>query len=199
MKKSIVIPAIIFILVITGAQFANAAAGEWKFDTAHSRFYFTIDHIFAKVIGFFEDFSGTFDFDPDKLKESKIDIEIKAKSLNTNIRKRDNHLRSDDFFAVSKFPLITFKSKRITHKGGDLYEVTGDFTIKDVTQEVVLDMKYFGTRDNPLKEGEIVAGFETRLTIDRLGYHVGSGKFYKMGVAGKDVTLFVSLEMLRDK
>jgi polyisoprenoid-binding protein YceI len=199
MKKNLCIPAIIFVLLISGVQYAGAAAGEWKFDTAHSRFYFTIDHIFAKIIGFFEDFSGTFDFDPNNLAESRIEIDIKAKSLNTNIRKRDNHLRSDDFFAVSKFPLITFRSKRIMHKGGDLYEVTGDFTIKDVTQEVVLDMKYFGAKDNPLKEGEIVAGFETGISIDRLAYHVGSGKYYNMGVAGKDVALLVSLEMLRDK
>jgi len=199
MKKNLFIPAIICVLLFSGLPYANAAAKEWKFDTAHSRFYFTIDHIFAKVIGFFEDFSGTFDFDPDNLAESRINIEIKANSLNTGIRKRDNHLRSDDFFEVSKYPLITFRSKRITHKGNDLYEVTGDFTIKDVAQEVVLDMKYFGTRDNPLKEGEIVAGFETGISIDRLTYHVGSGKYYKMGVAGKDVAILVSLEMLRDK
>lgn len=199
MKKNIFIQLFILMLLISVARYAGAAANEWEFDTAHSRFYFTIDHIFAKVIGFFEDFSGTFDFDPDNLAESRIEIEIKAKSLNTNIRKRDSHLRSDDFFAVSKYPLITFRSKRITHKGGDLYEVTGDFTIKDVTQELMLDMKYFGTRDNPLKEGEIVAGFETNISIDRLAYHVGSGKFYKMGVAGKDVAILVSLEMLRTK
>lgn len=198
MKKIIYVP-IIIILVITGLKYASASEKEWKFDTAHSRFYFTVDHIFAKVIGFFEEYSGTFEFDPDNLAESRIDIEIEAKSINTNIRKRDNHLRSDDFFAVSDYPLITFRSTGITHKGGDLYEVTGDFTIKDVTQEVVLDMKYFGTKDNPLKEGEIVSGFETRFTIDRLTYHVGSGKFYTMGVAGKDVSLLVSLELLRDK
>ena len=199
MKNYLFVGIMLIMLISTGLQYANAAEKEWKFDTAHSRFYFTVDHIFAKVIGFFEDFSGTFIFDPENLAESRIDIEIKAASINTNIRKRDDHLRSDDFFAVSKYPLITFRSKRITHKANDLYEVTGDFTIKDVTQEVVLDMKYFGTRDNPLKEGEIVAGFETGISIDRLTYHVGSGKYYKMGVAGKDVAILVSLEMLRDK
>lgn len=198
MKKTICIP-VLFILLITGMQYAYSAEKAWNFDTAHSRFYFTVDHIFAKVIGFFEDYSGTFIFDPDNLAGSRIDIAIEAKSINTNIRKRDNHLRSDDFFAVRNYPLITFKSKRITHKEGDLYEVTGDFTIKDVTQEVVLEMKYFGTKDNPLKEGEVVAGFETRLSIDRLNYHVGTGKFYAMGVTGKDIMLLVSLEMLREK
>jgi len=199
MKNYLFVGIMLIMLISTGLQYANAAEKEWKFDTTHSRFYFTVDHIFAKVIGFFEDFSGTFIFDPENLAESRIDIEIKAASINTNIRKRDDHLRSDDFFAVSKYPLIIFKSKRITHTGGDRYEVTGDFTIKDVTQEVVLDLKYFGTKDNPLKEGEIVGGFETGIIIDRLAYHVGSGKYYMMGVTGKDVAILVSLEMLRDR
>jgi polyisoprenoid-binding protein YceI len=199
MKKPIIIAAIVLMTIFTAVQKTPAAAQEWDFDTAHSRFYFTVDHIFAKIIGIFEDYSGTFHFDADNLKESVIDIKIKAKSLNTNIRKRDNHLRSDDFFGVSKYPLITFKSKRITHKGGNQYEVKGDFSMKDITKTLVLPLTYFGTKDNPLKKGQVVAGFETRISIDRLDYHVGSGKYYQMGVAGKDIDILVSLEMLRDK
>jgi polyisoprenoid-binding protein YceI len=199
MKKLFFISALVFIMILTVVQTTPAAAQKWDFDTAHSRFYFTIDHIFAKVIGIFEEYSGTFHFDADNLKESMIDIQIKAKSINTNIRKRDNHLRTDDFFAVSKYPLITFRSKRITHKEGNQYEVEGDFTMKDVTKTLVLPLTYLGTRDNPLKKGQVVAGFETRISIDRIAYHVGGGKFYKMGVAGKDVEILVSLEMLKEK
>ncbi len=199
MKKSIFIPALVFILIFTVIQSAPAASHNWEFDKAHARFYFTVDHIFAKVIGLFKDYSGTFHFDTDNLKESVIDIRIEAKSINTNILKRDKHLRSDDFFAVSRYPLITFKSSRITHKVGNQYEVEGDFTMKDVTKTLVLPLIYFGTKDNPLKKGQAVAGFETRISIDRLDYHIGSGKFYQMGVAGKDVDILVSLEMLRDK
>ncbi len=199
MKKYSLITAIALIMICLSVKPSGAAAVKWDFDTAHSRFYFTIDHIFSKVIGHFEDFSGTFLFDPEDLEASRMNIEIKVKSINTNIRKRDNHLRSDDFFAVSTYPLITFKSRGITHKGGNVYEVEGDFTIKDVTKTIVLPLTYFGTKDNPVKEGQVVAGFETRFTIDRFDYHVGTGKFYKMGVAGKDVDMLVSLEMLRDK
>jgi polyisoprenoid-binding protein YceI len=199
MKKGLFIPVIIVIMIFMGVQNVPAAAQEWDFDPAHSSFYFTINHIFSKVMGHFEDFSGTFQFDPGNLKESRIDIEIKAKSLNTNIRKRDNHLRGDDFFDVSTYSLITFKSRSIAHTGGNKYAVEGDFTIKDVTKRIVLPLTYFGTKDNPLKKGEIVAGFETALTIDRLEYHVGNGKFHTMGVVGKDVDILVSLEMLRKK
>jgi polyisoprenoid-binding protein YceI len=199
MKKSLSILVVVISLILIGGQQTQAAAPEWNFDSTHSRFYFTIDHIYAKVIGYFEDFSGTFHFTPDNLEASRIHIEIKAKSINTNIRKRDNHLRSDDFFGVKKYPLITFVSKRISHKEGNQYEVEGDLTIKDVTKSLVLPLTYFGTRDNPLQKGEVVAGFETRFTLNRLDYHVGSGKFYQMGVAGKDVDITVSLEMLREK
>ena len=199
MKNLIFILSFVFTMIFTVVQNAPAAAQEWDFDKAHSRIYFTVDHIFAKVIGLFEDYSGTFHFDADNLQESVIDIQIKAKSINTNIRKRDNHLRADDFFAVGKYPLITFKSRGITHKTGNQYEVEGDFTMKDVTKTLVLPLTYFGTKANPLKKGQLVAGFETKISIDRLDYHVGSGKFYQMGVAGKDIDILVSLEMLRDK
>lgn len=200
MKKQIVIIVLVsFVVLFSRLNGLPAEAAEWKFDTAHSRFNFEVDHIYAKVWGYFEDVSGTFVFDPDKPEEGRIDIRIQTDSINTNIRKRDNHLRSDDFFDVNKYPQITFVSKRITRKEGNQFLVEGDLTIKDVTKTLELPLTYFGTRDNPLKEGELVAGFETRFTLDRLEYHVGSGKYYEMGVAGKDIAVLVTLEMLRDK
>ena len=199
MKKTLVMLIAVISLAFFAAQQAQAAAPEWKFDTAHSRFYFDIDHTYAKVRGLFEDFSGTFRFDPDNLKESRIDVDIKTKSINTNITKRDNHLRSDDFFAVRKYPVMTFKSTSITHVKDNQYTLAGDLTIKDVTKTVVLPMTYLGMRENPLQTGQMVAGFDIRFTIDRLEYHVGSGKFYQMGVVDKDVDIIATLEVVRDK
>ena len=95
-------------LIFTGQQ-AHSAATEWKFDTIHSNFYFDIDHTYATVRGFFEDYSGTFRFDPNNLKESKIIFKINTKSINTNERKRDNHLRNEEFFDVKKYPLPSEK------------------------------------------------------------------------------------------
>lgn len=176
-----------------------SAAAEWQYDTAHTRFYFEIAHTFAKVRGYFDDFSGTFRFDPKNLKDSKIDVQIKAASVNTGIPKRDNHLRSDDFFDVAKYPMITFKSKKITLKAGNVYLVEGDFTMKDVTKTLVLPLTYLGMKDNPLQAGEIVAGFETKFVIDRHDYHVGKEKFYQMGVVGKDVDITAAVEVIRKK
>ncbi len=202
MKRHIIYYTIISIIVsllIFTADYASAEAPEWKFDTAHSRFYFDIDHIFVKVRGHFSDYSGKFFFSPANLNESSINIKIKTKSIDTGITKRDNHLRTGDFFDVKRYPLITFKSTEIVHKQGNMYLVSGNLTIKDVTRTVRLPMKYFGTTPNPFNPNEIVAGFVTRLTIDRFDFNVGSGKFYNMGVAGKDVHITIALEMLHEK
>lgn len=196
-KYSYIVAVVVTILFMFNG--ASASAYEWNFDTAHSGFYFSIDHIYSKVKGHFDDYSGKFRFDPDNLKESSIEIRIKTKSLNTNVRKRDNHLRSDDFFDASKYPLITFTSTAITQKSGNIYNVEGRLTIKDVTKKITVPLAYLGTKDHPLEKGLVVAGFETALSINRLDYHVGDGKFHRVGVAGKNVGITVSIEMLRNK
>ncbi len=197
MKKSIHILFSVLSLLFFSTLQVQAAATEWSFDKKHSNFYFDIEHTYSTVRGFFEDYSGTFHFDSGNLKESKIVFKIETKSINTNERKRDSHLRNEDFFDVKKYPLITFESKKITKAGGNKYLVDGNLTIKDVTKPITLFLTYFGMKENPLRPGETIAGFESRLTIDRLEYNVGNGKFYKMGVVGKDVVILVTLEMVR--
>ena len=97
---------------------ALAAAPVWEIDRDHSSVYFDVRHTYATVRGQFDDFSGMFLFDPTGKEESSCEIEVKVKSINTNIRKRDDHLRSGEFFATEKYPLMTFKSTEIKHVGG---------------------------------------------------------------------------------
>ena len=94
---------------------------------------------------------------------------------------------------------MTFKSSRVSHAGGNKYILEGKMTIKDVTKDMVLEFIYWGQKENPFKKKEMVAGFNSRLKINRLDYHVGDGKFYEMGVVGKDVDFLITLEMIRDK
>jgi polyisoprenoid-binding protein YceI len=145
------------------------------------------------------DFTGDVAFDPDNPGKSRFDFVIKVDSVDTKIGKRDTHLRSPDFFNAAKYPLITFKSSKVTHGGDNKYFTEGILTIKDVAKNVTLEFIHHGQKENPLKPGEIVAGLDTRLTIDRLEYHVGDGKFYKMGVVDKDVDILLTLELLREK
>ena len=177
----------------------HVMAHEWKTDPSHSGILFEIKHIYSTVRGHFSDFTGDVFFDPDNLEKSKFDFVVKLESINTNNGKRDNHLRSDDFFAASKYPVMTFKSSRVSHAGGNKYVLEGKMTIKDVTKDMVLEFIYWGQKENPFKKNEMVAGFDTRFNINRLDYHVGNGKFYKMGVVGKDVDILITLEVVRRK
>lgn len=194
MKKIVLLAMLILALGQTRAQ-----AHEWKLDPAHSNFYFDIKHIFATIRGQFTEFSGNVSFDPAKPNVSKFDFVIKVDSINTNIGKRDTHLRSDDFFSAAKYPEIRFTSSKVTPAGGNKYLVNGRLTIKDVSKDITLEFVYLGEKENPLKPGSLVAGFDARTIIDCLAYNVSDGKFYKMGVVGKDVDILVSLELLRDK
>ncbi len=197
--KKYMIRFLLAVFFISAAGPAAARADEYTFDMDHSGIYFDIKHIFSSVRGNFTDFSGTFVFDPDNLQKSTIEMTVDTRSINTQIAKRDNHLRSSDFFDVSKYPAMTFKSRNITHQSGNNYRVTGDLTIKDVTKTVEVPFVFYGIKNHPMQKNKQVAGFEGRFTIDRLAYHVGDGKFVNMGVLGKQVKIFVALEVLKDK
>jgi polyisoprenoid-binding protein YceI len=194
MKKLLVL--LLFFLVLGPFQ---AAAQQWQLDTVHTNFFFDVRHTYATVRGQFMDFTGDVYFDPADPGKSKFDFVIKVDSVDTKVGKRDTHLRSPDFFDAAKYPLMTFTSSRVTYGGDNKYIVEGTLTIKDVSSDIVLELLYHGQKENPLKPGEIVAGLDTRLTVDRLEYHVGDGKFYKMGVVGKDVNILLTLELLRAK
>lgn len=194
MKKIILI---VCALMLLGQVRAEAA--EWKLDPPHANFYFEIKHVYATIRGQFNTFSGDVAFDPDNLAQSRFNVEIKTESVNTNNEKRDTHLRSGDFFDATKFPVMTFKSTRMTHLGGNRYLFDGKLTIKDVTRDVALEFIYQGQKENALSPGELVTGLDSRFTLDRLDYHVGDGKFYKMGIVGKDVDILISVEMGRKK
>jgi len=194
MKK--IIYLILSLLLLGQTQ---VMAQEWKIDPIHTGILFEIKHIYSTVRGHFSDFTGDVFFDPDNLGKSKFDFVVKIDSINTNNGKRDNHLRSNDFFSENKYPVMTFKSSRVSHAGGNKYVLEGKMTIKDVTEDMVLEFIYWGQKENPVKKNEMVAGFDTRFNINRLDFHVGDGKFYKMGVVGKDVDVLISLEVVRKK
>lgn len=198
MKRATSISYAIAFLLIFGTN-CFAAAPEWKVDPAHSGIYFDINHIYSTVKGFFNEFEGVIAFDPANLKESRFDFKVKVKSINTNNSKRDADLQSGNFFEVDKYPEMTFKSSAITHTDGNQYAVEGKLTVKDVSKDIKIPFTFFGTKQHPLNPKLDVAGFEARMDIDRLAYHVGTEKFYQLGVLGKDVNVLVTIEASRDK
>lgn len=190
-----------FVTLLTAVMFyvPHAGAAQWEIDPDHSNFYFGVQHIYSTIRGQFNEFSGEIFFDPQQLDKSTINLEVKVASINTNIPKRDNHLRTEDFFDSSKFPLMTFRSSSISKTGDNIYTAAGKIKIKDVEKDGKLEFTYRGPSKHPLMKGKMVAGLDTTLQLDRLEYGVGNGKFYKLGVVGKDVDVLISLELLKDE
>jgi len=195
-NKVYIVVMVCSILLMTDNAFAETE--NWVIDKNHSNVYFDVRHTYAIVRGQFEEFSGTLQFDPDNLEMSSVSFEVNTQSINTGIAKRDNHLRSEDFFSVSEYPTMMFQSTGVKKKEGNQYTLEGNLTIKEKTAKVLIPFTYFGTRENPLQKGQMVAGFETRFSINRLDYAVGSGKFFKMGVIGDEVDILITLEVLKN-
>lgn len=190
---------VIFLFVLIAGVPAHAAAPQWTLDPAHSQIYFDVKHIYSTVRGGFEDFTATVHFSPDDLAGSRFDFAVAVKSVNTGNTKRDGHLNSGDFFDSGKYPTMTFSSSAVKHVRDDQYVVEGTMTVKDVSQKVSVPFTLLGVTTSPFDKNTEVAGFEARMTIDRLAYHVGGGKFYKLGVVGKTVDVLITLEVTRKK
>ncbi|MBE0583183.1 MAG: polyisoprenoid-binding protein [Desulfofustis sp.] len=117
MKQYIFFALIVVILTLGTSTMAAAAARQWEFDEPHANFYFSVDQIYSKVRGHFDEFSGQVHFDPANLAESSFVFDIKVDSVNTAVAKRDKHLLSADFFDAGTYPLMSFRSTAITDSG----------------------------------------------------------------------------------
>ena len=130
-------------IAITLAMPAAGKASVWEIDPAHTSAQFAIRHLMVSTVrGDFRKVSGKVNLDDQDVTKSTVDATIDVASIDTGIAKRDDHLRSPDFFDVAKHPTMTFKSKKIEKGSGDgNYKITGDLTLHGVTKEVVLDLK----------------------------------------------------------
>ena len=116
-----------------------AATSSWNIDPAHSTASFKVKHMMiSNVTGNFRGVQGKIVINDADLKKSKVDVTIAATSIDTGIKKRDNHLRSADFFDVAKYPNLTFVSTQVKGVSGSGFTLVGDLTIHGVTKEVEL-------------------------------------------------------------
>jgi len=138
----------------------------WNFDPSHSNIGFAVRHlVISKVRGHFGAWSGTVELNEDDLSKSRLEVSIDAASIDTGVDKRDEHLRSADFFDAENNPTLTFVSTRVEDLGDKGLRVTGDLTIRGTTREVVLDAELTGRGNDPWG-GERI-GFEAKTSIDR--------------------------------
>lgn len=193
MKKRVTILGSLAIAALI-ASAALAASETFQFDKAHSVVGFRIRHFVSKVEGRFKDFDGVISLDRQNPAASRVDLTIQAASIDTANDNRDKDLRSANFFDVEKFPTLAFKSTKVTPKGGDTYEVAGDFTMHGVTKPVTITVKHGGF----VKAGKVEkAGFETiSFNLNRKDYGISWNRAVDQGgfMLGDDVEINVQVE-----
>ena len=181
-------------LSLAFATAVSAAPATWTIDPNHSEVAFSVRHIFSRVPGNFGKFTGTFVYDPQKPENSTVQADIDASSINTRNDKRDNHLRSEDFFYVEKFPTLTFQSTKVTATGDKKLKVDGNLTMRGVTKPVTLDVTFLGS--GPTMGGESRSGFEAVTTVNRKDFGILWNKTLDQGgtLLGDDVEIKLNVE-----
>jgi len=191
--------AVFVVLLALSFTFVNAQTA-WKIDRSHSNVGFAVTHlIISEVTGQFKSFDGNIEFSKDDLSDANINFSIDVASITTDNEGRDKHLKSDDFFNAEKFPKITFVGKSIKKVDGKKYKLVGDFTMRDVTKQITLDVVYNGTVKDPW--GNTKAGFKISGEVNRFDYNLKWNNLMEAGgaVVSKDVAISVNLELSKAK
>lgn len=187
--------AVFTLAALLTAGAAHAATTEYTLDGAHSSAGFKVRHIFTQVPGRFTELSGKLQLDEKDLAHSSVEVTIPATSVSTNNERRDNHLRTEDFFWVEKHPNITFKSTQVVPGEGDAFQVLGDLTIRGVTKPVTLEAKKLGAQDLGPMMGRR-AGFEATTTINRKDFGILWNRSLDQGgmLLGDEVEIALNVE-----
>lgn len=173
-----------------------AFAAKYNVDVPHTQIHFSVAHLMVfKVRGNFTDFSGEIDIDTAGKTLTSASATINAASIDTRNKKRDDHLRSADFFDVKKFPEISFVSKSVSGSGDDI-TVVGDLTIKGITKEVTLKGSFAGALVGPW--GNQRAGFTATGMVDRKDFGLLWNKALETGgvVVGDEITIGLEIEAI---
>jgi polyisoprenoid-binding protein YceI len=187
MKKLL---APVFLLLFATSLLAQTM---WTIDKVHSKIGFSVSHmVVSETEGVFKDYTATVISKSNDFNGAEVNFTAKVASIDTDNEKRDNHLRSSDFFDAEKYPDITFKGNLV--KVGNQYKLRGDFTMKGVTRKVEFDVVYGGTIDTGRG---VKAGFKVNGTINRQDYGVSWANKLASGemIVGDIVTLNIKVEL----
>ena len=193
MKK----PLSILVLSISMLASMGAASAEtFEIDPSHSTVGFSVRHIFSQVEGQFDEFSGTIHYDADHPKKSWVKATIKVSTVDTRNEKRDNHLRSPDFFDVEKYPEMTFESTKVVAKG-DALLVSGKLSLHGVTKKINFPIRVLGVGEHPMMAVP-VAGFSAETVLMRSDFGVDSWTD-GANVLGDEIAIRLNIEALGAK
>ncbi|GAB3471629.1 YceI family protein [Azotobacter salinestris] len=158
----------------------------------HAFVNFKISHLgYSWLYGTFRDFDGNFSFDAAQPEASKVQVNLKTASVDSNHAERDKHLRSPDFLNVAKHPTATFESTSVKSTGQDTFDIAGNLTLNGVTRPVVIAAKFIGEGKDPW--GGYRAGFEGRTRLKLKDFDIQKD----LGPASQEVELILSMEGVR--
>lgn len=184
-------------LLLVAALLVPAAPAEtWRIDTNHSAAQFAVKHMMVSTVrGDFGKMTGTVEFDPADPTRAKVEAEVDVTTVNTRNAKRDDHLRSEDFFHVEKHPTMTFESTRIAQSGDGL-KMTGNLTIHGVTKEVTFDVE---GPVPPVNTGRgLRSGATATTTISRKDFGMTWNRVIEAGgvTVGDEVDITIDVELI---
>lgn len=188
----------LFAFVAVPQVTAQDSVPTYEVDATHSTVQFKVRHLgISHVTGAFNDYEVDLAFDPEDLSTLSTTAVIDVSSVDTENERRDNHLRSPDFFAAEDYPEMTFESKEIRNIDGNDFEIVGDLTIRGVTKEVVLDAEMLGTAIG--MQGEERAAFTAETTINRKEFGLEWDRITEAGsiVVGDEVTILLDVEAFK--
>lgn len=171
----------------------------WKIDPTHSEIHFKVKHMMVSTVtGAFNSFEGTAVSDSDDFEGASITFKADVNSIDTNNAQRDGHLKSDDFFNAESYPELSFQSTSFEKKG-DEFNLVGDLTIRDITQQVTLEVDFNGIAVDPY--GQTKAGFELSGKISRKDFGLKWNAVTEAGsvVVSDQVRLVLSVQLVKQE
>jgi polyisoprenoid-binding protein YceI len=186
---------VVTLLVVIAASALRAET--YKFDPARSKIAFQLRHLLGSARGEFHKFNGTIDLDREHPERSTVTATIQVASIDTKIAKRDQHLRSAEFFDAAKFPEIIFRSRTVKRTGADSGDITGDLTMHGVSRPITLHVKLA----SPITGESLPARTHWQITTDpihRKDFNlVFSGAAEAVSGIGQDVVPTIEIEAVR--
>jgi len=180
-------------LFVLGSTPAIAPAESYEIDPVHSTLIFKVTHLNTTPFrGRFNQVEGTVVFDRDNPAKSTVEVIVTAESVDSNAAGRDRHLKSPDFLDVAQFPTIEFKSTKVTAKGKDAFEVTGDLKLHGVTKSITVNVTKTGEGE---MRGTPIIGFETVFTVKRSDH----GMTFMLEGLGDEVEMALGIEARRGR
>lgn len=189
---------ILLLAAAATAPVATEAQTKWNIDKSHSKVQFSVTHLMiSEVTGDFKAFDAEITSSKPDFSDAKVVFKIDVNSINTEDENRDTHLKSEDFFNSERYPAMVFEGTSVKKTGDNLYEYTGNLTIRDITKPIKLKVVYLGTVKDPW--GNIKAGFKVTGVVNRFDYNLKWNSLTEAGgmVVGQDVTFTVNMELTK--